>query len=129
MRRSLVLLLSVLPLISVAQFPVVETELCEKVQKKQWEKTGPEIGKFLDSLNYEEGSGGKQGRQRRMNNLKSWLESHDCVRSAEVQADLIKKRPPQKGVRVIFLLNGHEKHMMLRIILDMPYTFGGIRPD
>lgn len=127
MRPLFVCIIACLPLSLLGQFPVVETELCERVERKQWSGIGPEIGKFLDSLNYE-GDGRKQGRQRRMNNLKAWLESHDCVKSAEVKADLIKERPPQKGVLVTFLLNGHEKAMMLRIIMDMPYRFGGIRP-
>lgn len=127
MKRSAILLLLFLaPLVTYSQYPKVVTDLCKWVEKKQWHKTGPEIGKFLDSLSYQDGDSGKQGRRRRIKNLKAWLEAHDCVGKVRIKSGLVKEHPPQKALEVVFLLMGNENPMTLRIVLDKPYKFGGI---
>lgn len=120
------LLLCIIPLFGSAQWHQEEAKLCDPVEKKRWNKAGPIVGSFLDSLQYDEENGGKQGRQRRLNELKKWLEAQPCVERAELQKGTIKRRIPLKEILVVFTLNGHENPMMIRIALDAPYSFAGI---
>lgn len=122
----LLIIFFLLPLFGKGQWHEEERTLCDPVQKKRWNEVGPVMGPFLDSLEYGEERGGKQGRQRRLSKIKKWLEAQPCVKKAELQAGTVKKRIPQKEILVVFLFNGNERIMMLRIALDAPYSFAGI---
>ncbi len=124
-RLSCILLLFLIPLLSHAQWDQKE-HLCEPVSKKRWNKTGPIIGTFLDSLDYSEENDGLQGRQKRLKNLKKWLVSHECVKKAKILPGTIEQKVPLKELLVVFVLNGHENPMKIRIALDVPYSFAGI---
>ncbi|MFB6257569.1 MAG: hypothetical protein ABEH38_02660 [Flavobacteriales bacterium] len=101
-------------------------KLCTPVSEKRWTDTGPIIGRFLDSLDYSKQNSGKQGRRRRLGELKKWLKAQACVKKVTIKEGTVKKRVPQKEILVIFDLNGHEEPMVIRIGLSKPYFFGGI---
>lgn len=121
---SLITVILFFPFFSQGQWED-EKELCDYVQKKRWNETTPFIGTFLDSLQYEGGDGGKQGRRRRLGELKKWLKAQPCVKSVELQGT-VKSRVPQKEVLVVYDLNGNEYPIMLHIALDMPYSVSKI---
>ena len=113
-----------LPFATQAQWQE-KKELCDFVQKKRWNKTTPFIGTFLDSLNYKGGDGGKQGRRRRLGELRKWLDAQSCVKTVELQGT-VEAMVPQKEVLVVFDLNGNEYPMMIHIALSQPYSVAKI---
>ncbi len=96
-----------------------DSEFCTFISKENYNGTGAIINNFL------KGQSADLTESQKLDQLKAWLKSKNCVADAEVLCtSCIDTNPAQSELKVWFIIEGKLSENVLDIIMDNPMRFG-----